>query len=137
MRRFDEQDSVNPGNPEFDYTPLRSSEGATKPRPLASLGAGSELIRSSPIPRPAVPARKAIDESARRTRDRERRAALLSVAVRTAAVAGVILAAALLFMLMKPASRQTVAGSTPSETTGSTPQSNQGNVESKPALADL
>jgi hypothetical protein len=48
---------------------------------------------------------------------------------------------ALLFVVVKPASRQLVASSTPSDTTGSTstvpPQSNQRSVESKPALAEL
>ena len=137
MGSFGERDSVKPGNPEFDYTPVRLSERATKPGPLVSRGSGSELIRSFPNPHPALLARKATDESARRSRDRERRAALLSVAVRTAAVAGVVVAAALLFMIMKPASRQTVASPTPFETTGSTPQSSRRDAESKPALAEV
>jgi hypothetical protein len=137
MRSFSERDSINPDNPEPDYTSLRLSERATRPGPLVPQRAGSELVRSSPIPRPALLARKAIDESARRTRDRERRAALLSVVTRTAAVAGVVLAAALLFMIMKPASRLSVASPTPSETTGSTPRSNQAGVESKPPLTEV
>jgi len=70
-----------------------------------------------------------------------RRAALLSVAARVAAVAGVVAVVALLFVIMKPASRQSVAGSTPSDITGSTstapPQSSQGDVGSKPALAEF
>jgi hypothetical protein len=65
----------------------------------------------------------------------------LSVAARVAAVAGVVAVVALLLVIMKPASRQSVASSIPSDTTGSTstvpPQSNQGNVESKPALSEL
>jgi hypothetical protein len=64
-----------------------------------------------------------------------RRAALLSVA------AGVAAVVALLFVIMKPASRQSVADSTPSDITGSTsiapPQSSQGDVGSKPALAEF
>jgi hypothetical protein len=101
-------------------------------------------MRSSPISRPASLASKAISEPARRTRDLDRRAALLSVAARVGAVAGVVALVALvalLFVVMKPASRQLVASSTPSDTTGSTstvpPRSNQGSVESKPALAEL
>jgi hypothetical protein len=68
----------------------------------------------------------------------DRRAALFSVAARVAAFAGVV---ALLFVIMKPASRQSVAGSTPSDKTGSTstapPQSSQADVEWKPALAEF
>jgi len=70
----------------------------------------------------------------------DRRAALFSVAARVVAVAGVVAVVALLFVIMKPASRQSVAGSTPSDITGSTTtaplQPSQGDVESKPALAD-
>jgi hypothetical protein len=44
---------------------------------------------------------------------------------------------ALLFLVMKPASRQSVASSSPSDTTGSTPQPNQGDVKSNPALAEV
>jgi hypothetical protein len=48
---------------------------------------------------------------------------------------------ALLFVIIKPTSRQSVAGSTPSDITGSTstapPQSSQGDVELKPALAEF
>jgi hypothetical protein len=91
--------------------------------------------------RPASLAPKAINEPARRTRDLNRRAALLSVAARVAAVAGVVAVVALLFVIMKPASRQSVASSTPSDITGSTttapPQSNQGDAGSKPALAEF
>jgi len=71
----------------------------------------------------------------------DRRAALLSVAARVAAVAGVVAVVALLFVIMKPASRQSVAGSTRSDMTGSTstapPQSSQADVEWKPALAEF
>jgi hypothetical protein len=71
----------------------------------------------------------------------DRRAALLSLAARVAAVAGVLAVVALLFVIMKPASRQSVAVSTPSDITGSTstvpPESSQEDVESKPALAEF
>jgi hypothetical protein len=133
MSNFSEQDSIDPDDPKPNYTPLGLSERAAKLGPLVSQGTGPEAF---PVPRPALLARKAIDESARRTRDLERRDTLLSVAARTAAVAGVVAVAVLLFVIMKPASRQSVATS-PSEVTGSTPPSNQGDVESKPALAEL
>src|SRR4029453_289041 len=141
MSRFSEQDPLDPDDPELDYTPLRLSERLAKLGPSVSQGARSEPIRSSSISRPASLDPKAINEPARRTRDLNRRAALLSVAARVAAVAGVVAVVALLFVIMKPASRQSVAGSTPSDITGSTstapPQSSQGDVGSKPALAEL
>jgi hypothetical protein len=134
MSRFSEQDPLDPDDPELDYTPLRLSERLAKLAPSVSQGARSEPIRSSSISRPASLDPKAINEPARRMRDLNRRAALLSVA----AVAGV---AALLFVMMKPSSRQSIAGSTPSDITGSTstapPQSSQGDVGSKPALAEF
>ena len=140
MSSFSEQDPLDPDDPELDYTPLRLSERAAKLGLSVSQGATSEPIRSSPISRPASLAPKAINEPARRTRDLDRRAALFSVAARVVAVGGVVTVVALLFVIMKPASRQSVAGSTPSDITGSTTtaplQSSQGDVESKPALAD-
>ena len=135
MSSFSEQDSVDPDNPEFDYKPLRLSERAARLAPSVSQAARSEPIGSSPMPRPALLAPKAIDEPARRTRDLDRRAALLGVVARIAAVVGVVAVAALLFVVMKPASRQSVASPTPSETTGSIPQLDQGDVESQPTLA--
>jgi hypothetical protein len=137
MSRFSEHD---PDDPELDYTPLRLSERAAKLGLSVSQGARSEPIRSSPISRPASLDPKAINELTRRTRDLDRRTALFSVAARVAAVAGVVAVVALLFVIMKPASRQSVAGSTPSDITGSTTtaplQSSRGEVESKPVLAD-
>ena len=141
MSSFTEQVPVDPDDPELDYTPLRLSERAAKLGPSVSQGARSEPIRSSPISRPASLDPKATNERARHTRDLDRRAALLSVAARVAAVVGVVVVAALLFVIMKPASRQSVAGSTPSDMTGSTstapPQSSQADVEWKPALAEF
>lgn len=137
MSIFSEQDPLDPDDPELDYTPLRLRERAAKLGLSVSQGARSEPIRSSPISGPASLDPKAIHEPARRTRDLDRRAALFSVA---AGVAGVVAVVALLFVIMKPAPRQSVAGSTPSDITGSTTtaplQSSQGDVESKPALAD-
>ena len=134
MGSFSEQDSIDPDDPKLDYTPLRLSERAAKLGPLVSQAAKSEPIRSSPMSRPASLVPKATSEPARRTRDLDR-AALLSVAARVAAVAAVVAVVALVFVIMKPASRQSVASSTPSDITGSTPPSGQG--ESKPALAEL
>ena len=141
MSSFTVQVPLDPDDPEPDYTPLRLSERAAKLGPSVSQGARSEPIRSSPISRPASLDPKATNERARHTRDLDRRAALLSVAARVAAVAGVVVVVALLFVIMKPASRQSVAGSTPSDMTGSTstapPQSSQADVEWKPALAEF
>jgi hypothetical protein len=138
---FSKQDPIDLDDPELDYTPLRLSERLAKLGPSASQGAGLEPIRSSPLSRPASLAPKANNEPARRTRDLDRRAALLRVAASVAAVAGVAVVLALLFVIMKPPSRQSVASSTPSDITGSTstvaPQSSQGDVESKPALAEF
>jgi hypothetical protein len=141
MSSFTEQDPLDPDDPELDYTPLGLRERATRLGPSVSQGARSEPVRSSPISRPASLAPKAIGEPARHARDSDRRAALPSVAARVAAVAGVVAVAALLVVIIKPASRQSVAGSTPSEITGSTsiapPQSSRGDVESKPAHTEL
>ena len=137
MSRFSEQDPLDPDDPELDYTPLRLSERLAKLAPSVSQGARSEPIKPSSISRPASLDPKAINEPARRMRDLNRRAALLSVA----AVAGVAAVLVLLFVIMKPASRQSVADSTPSDITGSTstapPQSSQGDVGSKPAPAEF
>ena len=141
MGGFSEQDSIDPDDPKLEYAPLRLSERAAKLGPSVSQGARSEPIRSSPISRPASLAPKATNERARHTRDLDRRAALLSVAARVAAVAGVVAVVALLFVIMKPATRQSVAGSTPFDIRGSTsaapPQSSQADDERKPALAEF
>jgi len=137
MSSLSEQDSIDPDNPKLDYTPYRLSERAAKLGLLVSQAASSEPIRSPPMLRPALLAPKPIDEPARRTRDLERRAALFTVAVRIAAVTGVVAVAALLVVIMKPASRQSVASPIPFEITGSTPQSNHENAESMPALAEF
>ena len=136
MSSFTEQVPLDPDDPELNYKPLRLSERAAKLGPSVSQGARSEPIRSSPISRPASLDPKATNERARHTRDLDRRAALLSVAARVAAVAGVVVVVALLFVIMKPASRQSVAGSTPSTSTAP-PQPRQADVEWKPALAEF
>jgi hypothetical protein len=135
MRRFSGRDSIDPDDPELDYLPLSLSERASKLGPSASQAARSERIKVVLLPRPTVLGPKPINEPGRRSRDPDRRAALLSVAARVASVAGVAALVALLFFIMNPTSQQSVSSSTRSETTRSTPQSNQGNVESKQALA--
>ena len=137
MRSFSEQDSIDPDDPELDYSSLRLSERAAKLAPSVSQRARSEPLKSSLTSRPASLSPKAINEPVRRTRDPEQRAALLGVAARVAAVAVVVAAVALLFVIMKPTPRNSLASSTPSDTTGSTPQSSQEGVESKPTLAHL
>ena len=72
MSSFSEQDSIDPDNPELDYTPLRLSERAAKLGPLVSQGARSETIVSSPMFRPALLAPNAISEPAGRTHGRRR-----------------------------------------------------------------
>ena len=111
MSSFREQDSIDPDDPKLDYTPLRLSERAAKLGPYVSQAARSEPITSSAMSRPASLVPKAINERARRTRDLDR-AALLSVATRIAAVAGVVAVAALLLVIIKPAFRQSVATAT-------------------------
>lgn len=133
MGRFSEQDPIDPDDPELDYTPLRLSERAAKLGPSVSQGARSEPIITL---RPASLAQRAIDEPAGRARDLERRTALLGVAGRVAAVAGAVVVLAMLFVIMKPASRQSAASSTPSDTTGSTPSSKE-EAKSEAALAEL
>ena len=126
MSSFNEQDSIDPDNPKLHYAPLRLSERAAKLGAFVSQGARSDPIRSSPMLLPALLAPEVIDEPAQRTRELDWRAALLSVA---AAVASIVAVAMLLFMTMKPASRQSVDSPTPSEITGSTSHSNQGGAE--------
>jgi hypothetical protein len=136
MSGFSKQNSVDLDDPKLNYTPLRLSERAAKLGPLVSQAARPVPIRSSSISGLASLTPKVIGGPAGRTRELER-AALLSVATRVAAVAAVVAVVALLFVTMKPASRQSVASSTPSEITGSTPPVNQGDVEARPALAEL
>jgi len=134
MGKFSEQDPIDPDDPEMDFTPLRLSERAAKLGPSVSQGARSEPIINL---QPASLAQRTVDEPAGRARDLERRTALLGVAGRVAAVAAAVVVLALLFVIMKPASRQSAASSTPSDTTGSTPQPSKGEVKSEAALAEL
>jgi hypothetical protein len=151
MSSFSGQDPLNPDDPEF-YAPPRLRERAAKLGLSLSQEARSEPIRSSPISLPAsldIQPRnqvsdalwkpldpEVINEPARRAWDR--RTAQLAVA---AAAAGVATVAVLLFVLMMPASRKSDASSTSSEITGSTSttpaQSGQGDLGSKPALAEF
>jgi len=135
MGSFNEQHSIEPDDPELGSRPLRLSERAARLGPSVSQAARLEPSGPS-MSRPNSLVSKAINDPTKHPRDLDR-AALLSVAARIAAVAAVVAVMALLFVIMKPASRQSVASSTPPDTTGSTPGSNQGDVESKPALAQL
>jgi hypothetical protein len=132
MRRFSGEDSIDPDDPELDYSPLSLSERASKLGPSASQAARSERIKVVPLSTSLGP--KAINKSARRTRHSGRRPVLLSVAARVASVTGAMAIMVLLFFIMKPAPRQSVSSSTASDTTGS--MSNQGNIKSKSALAE-
>jgi hypothetical protein len=139
---FSEEDPIDPDNPELYYAPPpRLRERAAKLGLSLSQEARSEPIRSSPIPVTASLDPKVIKAPARRTRDLDRRAALFSVGARVAAVAGVVTVVVLLFVIMKPASRPSVADTTSSDITGSTstapPPSGQGDVGSKPALEEF
>ena len=136
MGGFSEQDSIDPDDPKIDYAPLRLSERAAKLGPSVSQAARSEPSRSSSVSSSASLVPKAINEAAKRTRNLDR-AALLGVGARVAAVAAVLAVVVLVFMIMRPTSRQSVASSTPPDITGSTTPSNQGEVESNPALAEL
>lgn len=134
-----EQGRHRPDDPQRIHTPFRLRERAAKPGQTNSLGArSSEPIGSSPI---ASPAPKVISELARRTRDLDRRTALLSVAARVAAVVGVAAVVVLLFVITKPASLQSVASSNSAEIAGSTstapPRSDVSLEGSKPALAEF
>jgi hypothetical protein len=153
MSSFSEQDPLNPNDPEY-YAPLRLRERAAKLGPSLSQVARSEPIRSSPISLPASLdvqlknevsdalwkplAPEVIHQPVELARKLDRRTAQLGVA---AAAAGVATVVVLLFVIMKPASRQSDAGSTSTEITGSTStalsQSGQGDVGSKPALAEF
>ena len=153
MSSFSEQDplNLNPNDPEF-YAPLRLRERAAKLGRSLSQEARLDPIRSSPISLPAsldVQPKNQVSDASWNPLDPEvinqpaglawdRRTAQLGVA---AAAAGVVTVVVLLFVIMKPAPRQSDAGSTSSEITGSTstalPQSFQADVGSKPALAEF
>jgi hypothetical protein len=138
MSNFSERDSIDPDDPRLDYAPLSLSERAVKLGPSVSQAARSEPIGSPSLSRPTSLVAEVINEPARRTRGLDR-AALLSIAARVAAVAAMVAVVALLFVIMKPSSRQSVASSTPSDITGSTPPSNQRDIElePKPGLPEL
>jgi hypothetical protein len=149
-----EQSPLDPNDPEH-YPPLRLRERA-KSGPSLSQGAGLEPLRSritlpaagdiqlkNAVPdalwKPLDP--EVINASAGLTRELDRRGALFHVATRLAAAVVVVTVVVLLFVFMKPGSRQSDADSTSSETTGSTitalPLPGQGDVGSKPAIAEF
>ena len=127
MSSMNEQDPLNPNDPAY-YAPRRLRERA---RP--------EFV-SSPISRPPLHASAVIDEPV----EPVRRVALFTVLGRFAAVAGVVTILVLFFVFMLPASRQSDAGLTSSEITGSTKpapsqaaQADNADNGSKPALAEF
>ena len=115
-------------------------------RPSLTQEARSEPI-SSPIFLPAEldiqrnPLAEVIHEPAALVRKLDRRRDGFSITARFAAAAAVVMVGVLLFVIMKPASRQSDVGSTSSDITGSIspalPQSGQGSIGSKPALAEF
>jgi len=151
MSSFSEQAPLNPNDPEF-YAPPRLRERAAKLGLSLSQEARLEPIRSSSISLPAsldVQPKNEVSDASWNPLDPavinqpaglawDRRTAQRGVA---AAAAGVVTVVVLLFVIMKPAPRQSDAGSTSSEITGSTrtalPQSVQADVGSKPALAEF
>jgi hypothetical protein len=149
MSSFSEQDPLNPNDPEY-YAPPGLRERAAKLGRSLSQEARSEPIRSSPISFPASREPKdevsdtlwkplnpgVINQPAKLAWDR--RTVQLGVAT---AVVGVGMVAVLLIFITTSASRRSDATPTPSEITGSTstavPQSDQGDVGSKPALEEF
>jgi hypothetical protein len=147
MSSLSEQDPLNPNDPEF-YAPPRLRERAAKLGRSLSQEARSEPIRSSPLSIPASLqgqdndalwnplAPEVINEPAGLAWDR-----LTTQLSLAAAVAGVATVTVLLFLLVKPAPPQSVAGSTSSDITQSMStalaQSVAGDVGSKPALEEF
>jgi hypothetical protein len=137
-----EQGPLNPNDPRY-YAPPWLREGATS-RP--SLSQEGEPI-SSPVFLPAAldvqrnPLAEIIHEPAKLARELDRRRDFFGVAAGFAAAAAVATVVVLVFVILKPGPRQSDAGSTSSEITGSIrtalPQSSQRDVGSKPALAEF
>jgi hypothetical protein len=153
MGSVSRQGPLDPNDPEYYAPPrlrerseARLSQGArlesitppiSPPFPLDSQpkNAGSVSLRNPRYPEVLR------EPAAGFARETDWRASLFSLAARFAAVAGVVTIAALLFLLMRPASRQSDTASTSSQITGSTtaalPLSDQGDLASKPALAQF
>ena len=130
MSSVNEQDPLNPRDPAY-YAPRRLRERA-----------GSELVRA-PIARSPSLDPDLMDEPP----GSEQRSALLTVAGRFAAVAGAVLVAALFFVFVLPATRQSGAALPAPEITGSTTigstkaapsqVSQEDSGSKKPALAEF
>jgi hypothetical protein len=139
-----EQDPLNPDDPAY-YAPRLLRERSRSP--LSERGSSTSHAALD------TQLRKAISDSLRTPLDPEvfneppalarelRRAALVSVAARFAAAAVLVTVVVLVFVIFLPASRQSDAGATPSDVTGSTttalPQAGQKEDRSKPALAEF
>lgn len=124
MSSMNEQDPLNPNDPAY-YAPRRLRE-RVRPEPFRS-----------PISHPPSLDPDVVDEPV----GLARRAALVTVAGRFAAVAGVVMVLALFFIFILPASRRSDAGLAPPEITGSTKaapsQASQADNGSKPAIAEF
>jgi hypothetical protein len=146
------QGPLDPNDPEYYAPPrlrerseARRSQGArlepiTPPiSPPSSLDRQLKNAGSVSLRNPLYP--EALREPAGFARETGWRASLFSLAARVAAAAGVVTIVALVYLLMAPASRQSDTGSTSSQITGSTntalPPSGQGDLASKPALAQF
>jgi hypothetical protein len=152
MSRPDESDPTNPNDLTY-YAPRELRERAKSislSQEVRSEPAGSPIsYRPSPDDRLKTPVYLRHPPAPEVIAGPERRAALFGVAGRFAAVAAFVMVVALLFVVISPALRQSGASSTPSEITGSIksevtgsietarPQSNQGQNEAKPALAEF
>ena len=160
MSSISEHEHLNPNDPEY-YAPPRLRE-KLQSRLSLSYEARSEPVEAA-IPLPAsldTQLENAVSDALWHPLDpnvihkpapRElgRRAALLSIAGRFAAVVSISAVVALFFVIMVPALRQSDAGSTSSEITGSTsseiirsmktalPKSGKGDNGSRPALAEF
>src|SRR3981081_2586231 len=151
MGSLSRQGPFDPNDPEY-YAPrvrerseARLPQGArlepitppiSPPFPLDSQlkNAGSVSLRNPRSP-------EVLREPAGFARETDWRASLFSLAARFAAAAGVVTIVALLVLLMRPASQQSGTESTSSQITESTktalPLSDQGDLASKPALAQF
>jgi hypothetical protein len=134
MGSVSEQGPLDPNDLEF-YAP-RDLRETLKSRSSSLLQGG----RSEPIRFPVSLDPKVLHEPDGLAGE-DRRSALFSVAVRFAAAVVVVSVVALIFVIMRPASLQPNAGSTPTDITGSTrtalSPSGQGDDGSKPALAEF
>jgi hypothetical protein len=154
MASVSRQGPLDPNEPEY-YAPRRLRERPEAQRPQ---GARLEAVTPPISPSFSLDSQlksagtvsllhpEVVREPARFARETDGRASLFRLATRFAAVAAVVTVAAVLFLLMRPASQpsdsqQSDTASTSSETTESPkvalPLSGQDDLASKPALAQF